>query len=89
MPCVFPFVAGGLCWSPALSQILRYLHGRLRIAGGGKDPDDLVLLVRSRHLIGGEVNCVLENTAAQSGEPDAKLTGEKTPLGDQIVGLTD
>ncbi|MEO8596498.1 MAG: YihY/virulence factor BrkB family protein [Candidatus Solibacter sp.] len=40
-------------------------------------------------LIGGEVNCVLENAAAQSGEPDAKLTGEKTPLGDQIVGLTD
>jgi len=40
-------------------------------------------------LIGGEVNCVLENAAAQSGELDAKLTGEKTPLGDHIAGLTD
>ena len=45
----FRFVAGGLGWSPALSQILRYLHGGLRIAGGGNDPDDLVLLVWSRH----------------------------------------
>jgi len=37
-------------------------------------------------LIGGEVNCVLENAAAQGGEPAAKLTGEKAPLRDQIVG---
>jgi membrane protein len=40
-------------------------------------------------LIGGEVNCVLENAAAQAGEPKAKLTGEKTPLGGQTVGRHD
>lgn len=31
-------------------------------------------------LVGGEVNSVLENAAAQGGEPSAKLSGEKTPL---------
>ena len=30
-------------------------------------------------LVGGELNSILENAAAQSGEPDAKLSGEKAP----------
>ncbi|MEP6925077.1 MAG: YihY/virulence factor BrkB family protein [Pyrinomonadaceae bacterium] len=30
-------------------------------------------------LIGGEINCEIENAAAQSGEPDAKAKGEKSP----------
>jgi membrane protein len=30
-------------------------------------------------LVGGEVNSVLENAAAQAGAPDAKLAGEKAP----------
>ena len=30
-------------------------------------------------LVGGEVNSVLENAAAQAGDPDAKLSGEKAP----------
>ncbi|MEO8593750.1 MAG: YihY/virulence factor BrkB family protein [Candidatus Solibacter sp.] len=30
-------------------------------------------------LVGGELNSILENAAAQAGNPDAKLTGEKAP----------
>lgn len=32
-------------------------------------------------LVGGELNSILENAAAVSGNPDAKLSGEKTPDG--------
>jgi hypothetical protein len=30
-------------------------------------------------LLGAEINSVLEDAAAESGEPDAKLKGEKAP----------
>jgi membrane protein len=38
-------------------------------------------------LIGGEVNSVLENAAAEAGDPRAKLAGEKAPVADQVKSI--
>ncbi len=78
-------IAGVMLWFAASAGMKLYLHffDRYSATYGSLGAVIILLLwlywTGASVLVGAEINSVIENAAAEGGEPDAKLKGEKVP----------